>query len=376
MKSRLRAAILGVAIVVATSTALRSETSVALLRQLQDIQDESAFGIADHRARRNEIRSRLASSVVGSAYQWADSRNSSALGLFLLTGGDPGFARKLVALAPREGPGVSLMQHALSYAEGDIPQASKQLERVDLRKVSPEIAGALALVQAKLLMDRDRKSAVEKLLSARVLAPGGLIEESALRQQLFALDSESDPDSFRRIVSRYFSRFNRSDYVENFVKRLESLSEQMWASRSLETRAMAAVVLEELPSPTRSRVALHVARSSLMMGDRAAVRKALDIGCPDVTANGSVEGRCALYRQIDEVASVDKMRDNKIVAQLSTLRSSDEDRLLMECASLVSANSENSYVADQSQSEHRETEAMRRIQELIVEARRLLRGAR
>lgn len=362
---------------VATSTVSKCDVlPTSLLREFQDFQDDSAFGVVARQGRREEIDARLEASLRGPAPGWGERRNVPALASFLLTGGDPAFARKAVALMPRDAADMSLVQNALVYADEESPQAARKLEAADLRAVSPEVAGALALVQAKLAMEHDRKVASEKLAAARILAPGGLIEEAALRQELFILDGETDFDTIRRIVGRYFSRFGRSAYVENFVQRLEVLSEQGWTSKSPESRTRAARTVEEAPIATRSRLALRMARVSLMRGHRAAARQALQIGCTDLPAGAGVEERCALYRQIEEASDPGKARDDTTLPQWPASRLGDDDRLLLECARLLRAHVETVKVAEPSGAERHDTETMRRIKGSVVEAEQLLAGTR
>jgi chemotaxis protein MotC len=376
MNSRFRATIVGVAFLVTIFDVAQGDVlPIALLRRAQDIQDESAIGIAGASGRRDEIDKRLEASLHASPQGWTDRRILVGLASFLLTGGNPALAQRAISLAPREGADMSLVEQALAYVSGELPRAGKQLETTNLRMTSPEVAGALALVQARLMMEHDRRIASEKLLAARILAPGGLIEEAALRRELFILDNETDPNAIRRIVGRYFSRFGRSAHVENFVERLETLTEQGWISRSPEWRSKASGILEEAPVAIRRRLALRLARASLMKGDRNAARQALDIACADSIANADLEERCALYRRIDKITEGAPADDKKTPWQ-SSPTPGDEEQLLLQCAKFVRAQLEKAREEDSSNVAHPETEPMKRVKESMAAADRLIAGFR
>ena len=140
------------------------------------------------------------------------------------------------------------------------------------------------------MMEHDRRIASEKLLAARILAPGGLIEEAALRRELFILDNETDPNAIRRIVGRYFSRFGRSAHVENFVERLETLTEQGWISRP--------------PSNLQSPAAFALST------ELEAAAEALT-NPPDAAALGALLGRLVLAR-------LDPLPERQVLARIKT----------------------------------------------------------
>src|SRR5690606_33344903 len=110
-------------------------------------------------------------------------------------------------------------QGALAYAEGRDDEARAHLLGVDARRLDPGLAGAVALVQSALVADTDPKRASEFLDQARLLAPGTLVEEAALRRQILLLPSIGQ---LHRLVllTRYVRRFGKSYYARAFWRQL------------------------------------------------------------------------------------------------------------------------------------------------------------
>lgn len=352
----------------------RSEP-LALLRQLQDNQEASVLApAAQSGKRRDEIVSLLRSSLQSGENGWKDPRNIGAIALFLLSGGDPQLSRQARSLLPRDSGDMLLIQYALAYADGHISPDARQLEKISARMASPEVGGALALVQARLSMEHDRALANERNLTARILAPGGLIEEAALRQELTMAEWTVAPQALERITSRYFSRFHRSVYAESFAQRLENLSEEMWSLRVEGERTALTPLIEGFPIAIRRRIAMRIARWSLLHGDGSGARGLVDVACANLDGQADLEERCDLYRQIGRM--LDLPGDDKIASQSRRLHLNDEDRLLLECANLVKALVGGTREMRQDEGDQEETETMRHARTKIVEADQLLAGIR
>lgn len=374
MKALVNMLIVVVAILSGGPPLARSEP-LALLRQLQDIQESGALEPAKPSGgRRDEIVSLIRSSLQSGDKGWSDPRNIGAIALFLLTGGDPQLLRQARLLMPRDSGDSLLIQHALAYADGQMSPDARQLEKISARMASPEVGGALALIQARLSMERDRALASERSLTARILAPGGLIEEAALRQELLMADWTIAHQALERITARYFSRFHRSVYAESFAQRLENLLEEMWSVRVEGERAALAPLLDGFPIAIRRRIAMRIARWSLLHGDGASARGLVDGACTNLDGEVDLEERCDLYRQIGGMFVLPG--DDKSTSQSRRLHLNDEDRLLLECATLIKALVGHTREMRQDEGDQEETETMRLARTKIVEADQLLAGIR
>ena len=67
---------------------------------------------------------------------------------------------------------------------------------------------------------RDAKAAVELLDWARLLAPGGLVEEAALRREIALLAEAKDVGRAAMLTRQYATRFAASLYAADFFRDL------------------------------------------------------------------------------------------------------------------------------------------------------------
>jgi hypothetical protein len=77
----------------------------------------------------------------------------------------------------------------------------------------------VAMIQSALVAKEDPGEAIRLLDQARVLAPGTLVEETALRRELVLADEIADIDKFTFLSSEYIWRFPSSAYFESFRQR-------------------------------------------------------------------------------------------------------------------------------------------------------------
>ena len=89
----------------------------------------------------------------------------------------------------------------------------------------------MALVQSALLAQSDFKAAIERLDEVRLLMPGTLVEEAALRREIFLVGQVDDFDKFESLAMQYFRRYRHSIYAGTFRQRF-SLAVARFSSRS------------------------------------------------------------------------------------------------------------------------------------------------
>jgi chemotaxis protein MotC len=149
---------------------------------------------------------------------WTSVRNRQALIKFALSGGDPTLlqlvlSRKLFA----EGE-VVIAQAALAYALGNRSVTLRLLDKVDVYDLPPSLAGHLALVKAIVVANTDLARVVRLCDDARLLSPGTLVEETALRLAIEATITQGDQAKFEAIALRYFRRFPRSPFLSAVIR--------------------------------------------------------------------------------------------------------------------------------------------------------------
>lgn len=257
-----------------------------LIRTLRAVQDEVAAGNADaHGRQRHLVRALGETMTTLPVAVWDDVRNVRAAIFFVLSGGDPAVLR--AAMTRPRTPYVErrALRGALAYGEGRALDALGLLQRLEARKLDPLLGGIVALIQGTLITKKDPKKAIQFFDEARLLSPGTLVEEAALRQQILLLAREGDLDRFDHLTEQYSRRFPRSLFARSFrrqffagVARQNFKHASEWISRT-ETELM------KVPASERIGLYLAIAEEATKGGNidiaRFAAGKARELAHAD-----------------------------------------------------------------------------------------------
>ncbi|HEY7646618.1 MAG TPA: hypothetical protein VH858_16375, partial [Hyphomicrobiales bacterium] len=184
-----------------------------LIRTLESLQDRIAAGSREAHTYQRELLSDIAKKLAKVPDEdWRRPRNSRAGIVYALSGGDPGVLAKLLSLSPLPCIDDRLIKGLIDYSKGRSEAAWKLLSGVDPRDLDPRAAGHLALAQAMLIAGVEPKKAISYLDLARIIAPGTLVEEAALRREAVIAASIEDFQTFQMLTSQYLRRFSKSVY--------------------------------------------------------------------------------------------------------------------------------------------------------------------
>lgn len=287
-------------------------------RTLVMVQDQIIQGSTAALASVPELRHRLAMSIEKSpASVWKEPQQARALALHLLNGGAPQVIRKLVDTNADLGGWREIILALLAYAERR-RDAAQRLSGFDARLLDPSIAGPFALAQA-IAHVADPEKAKAYLRQAKLLIPGGLVEDSAMRREIEQAMTAGKQLEAAQAAARYLWRFGSSLYAKDVVEFLAgSLIPELAALPS--GNSAIATLTDALPVPARIEMLMMVSRNAMLKGslqaaDFAAGRVA------DLAPSGSPElHRAALYRAIARAFSdpngeaVDKLRESDLPA--------------------------------------------------------------
>lgn len=220
MRRALASAALTVAIL-AAPVALSEEMPLEpykLLRSLQRVQDQIADGDKAALGMQRELVGLIDTGFRNlKPEDFSDRRNAKALIAYAMAGGNPStLERFLPNIGDSTDPLVQLGVAVLIYQKGAAKAASKRLQAFDPMGQGGLFGAALALVRG--LVAPTPEEAIRDLDTARLLAPGTLIEEAALRRLVIVHRHLEDPDAFLRIASRYARRFIESPYALQFAQ--------------------------------------------------------------------------------------------------------------------------------------------------------------
>ncbi|HEY8580228.1 MAG TPA: hypothetical protein VIL72_10110 [Beijerinckiaceae bacterium] len=273
-----------------------------LVRALQMMQEEAARGSAPAAGETEAFLRQIAAQFAAAKDEvWADPRNARAAAIFLFSGGAPSGVRPLLLrdkLPERE---RALVRGALAFAEGREGPARELLLPLDPRKAAPNVGGHLALAQATLIGRREPEKYFEALGFARLLMPGTVVEEAALRREI---DFAADLDRAEKVgflIEQYLRRFPRSIYAPPFQQRLAGILAARILDGEPDAAKRAADALDLLPYDRRLEVQLATSRAALRAGKVSAAAltagRALKQAKPDTPA----AAQAALYLSAAEI---------------------------------------------------------------------------
>lgn len=302
---------------------------VELVRTLQLLQDRIAQGSTQaFRGQRALMQHADERMVALDPETWAEPVNIRAAVTFCLSGGGPGLLRHLMASGKVGDAQTSLVLGALAYLEGREKEARTLLAKIDPMTLPVGIGAQLALAQAALAARDDAAQSIRLLDLARLLAPGTLVEEGALRREIFVLAQTGDLKRFESLAIQYLRRFRHSVYAGNFRQRFAAaLTRLDFASDGARFSKLQAM-LDEIEPEGRRDLYLLVARAGLDQGKTSTAVFAAErtITLADPVSAQAVRAR--LYRAAAMVAA-----EGHFEASVETLRATD--RKVLSEADLV-----------------------------------------
>lgn len=316
------AALLAVAAVALSSAAAVSAENKAgapfeLVRSLQELQEQAARGNASAPKAQAALMTHISQRLAAAGPEtWKDRRNVRAVITYLLSGGAP----QAVKTPPEPGTlakiDETLMKGAYAYALGRGGDALQALSEVDPRTLPSSLGGHVAFVRATLAAKDNLPAAIAMLDLARLLSPGTLVEEAALRREVFIIGPTGDFDKFIQLSRQYLSRFPRSVYADNFLEGFAGSLLQIELADDPARFVKLDAVIGPLPAEVRRELYLQVARAAVARGRIGTARMAAE-KAEALSPPGSVEaGRAKLYlaaativteqygRAVDDLAAI------------------------------------------------------------------------
>jgi chemotaxis protein MotC len=267
-----------------------------IVRSMQALQDQIALGNTSALAALPGLSNQLAEKLLAAdPAVWRETRNARAAITYVLSGGQPRVLRKILAGNEYPSDDKKLMEGALAYVEGQEAKAKELLGSVDPRSLEAIVGGHVALAQATLFAHDDPHKAIALLDTARVLAPGTLVEEAALRREVFLSEQIDDFNKFSASAAQYLRRFGNSSYAANFESRFSASLISIAVAGKIEQITMLEPLMSDMSETSRLRLYLAIAQSALVNGKldtaKYAAAKAVQFAKP-----GTVEAnRAVLY---------------------------------------------------------------------------------
>jgi chemotaxis protein MotC len=232
----------------------------------------------------------------------------------------------------------AIMDGAMAYIDGHPDEARERLGGVRARNLPAALGAEIALVQSALLAKSDPKATIDRLDEVRLLMPGTLVEEAALRREIFLVGQVDNFDKFEFLATRYFRRYRHSIYAGNFRQRFAlSVARFSFAQQAARFPRLVAV-LDNLDSESQRALYLLIARTALLRGktemtDLAAGRVVA------LTEDGSpYRARAELYRAAARLVTNGHEQALADLQQLDAGRLPEQDAELLAAALNVGRN--------------------------------------
>ena len=347
---RLRFAILAAAFVGLPLTAARSEPSRVpeppapseplskLTDDLQRLQMRMADGdVAAYPETVALLKTAAAAIAAAPPDTWKDKRQSDALAIYILSGGPlaeviPIMRGETIPAAERP-----LAQGALAYMSGHDPDALERLRTVDVETLDSRLAGEVAFARAALEARRDPKEAVSLLDWARLVAPGTLVEEVALRREAALLAETHDPARMALMMREYINRFPRSVYASEFFRGFgRTLADAGLSGDPVEYRRLSQAAAA-LPPDTRRDFLLGLAKAATIGGQFDAAATAATDALEGMAPDSPQGERARLYLAAGQIFTADPETARAALHALSPGRLDRDDAALLAAARSVAA---------------------------------------
>lgn len=299
-----------------------------MVRSLALVQDRIANG--DHAAlpmQRKVLEMSDERLRSASAEDFADPRNVSALLIYAMSGGNPVTVALAFSKLDADHPAKPLADAIGSYVSGDFVTAEERLDAFEPRQIGAH-APFVALIRGTVRSNVRPEAALADFKTARLMAPGTLIEEAALRRSLVISVSIGDPQTFAHSASAYARRFLRSPYASQFAETFVSGMAMLYAE--LDASEMADI-LSWMSREQAETIALRMSRQAAISNDAAMTAFAAVIS-GDAPAD---DPRALLYSNLGGITSPDVVDTLSTLQSIDRARLSEADRALLDAATGV-----------------------------------------
>jgi chemotaxis protein MotC len=318
-----------------------------LVRALQIMQDRIAHGdLEAHKEQRARLAQIAEQMAATDPEAWKDPKNARAAVTFVLSGGDPRVLRNLLGHGVQVGLDEHLVKGAVAYGESRLGDAADLFAGIDARALDPSLAAHVALVQSELAARKDPLKALPYLEDARLLAPGTLVEEAALRRQISILAAAGQRDRFEKLSLHYMRRFPRSVYASGFRRQFAAEIAAHAKPEDRERLARMAAALASLEVANRRDLYLAIAKEAIVAGKPGMARFAAGEAAKLADGASAEQARAKVYEGAALVVSDALERGVETLSGVEKARLDAHDAELRELALVVAEEVRRAPSAD------------------------------
>lgn len=197
---------------------------------------------------------------------WADPRNAQAALIYVLSGGDAAILVKLQKLGEAAALDQHVLKIALSISSGKHEEARGEIAKMELLSLPRQIGALLALAAAQMWQKDNTDRAIVYYDQARLIGGSGLIEEAALRRQLFVVAKLRDFDKVESLIRQYCARMGRSVFSKNMAQQVGAAIVELNYETSPDRLPRLFAFVDAAPLGFRRKVYLELARHAVVLG--------------------------------------------------------------------------------------------------------------
>ncbi len=305
-----------------------------MVRSLQLVQDRIAAG--DHAAL--PMQAKLLELVdarfrAAGADELQEPRNLHALLVYGMSGGNPATVEAAAARVKLDAENHAIVDGIVAYLSGNPAGAMNALQDIEPMALPSDLGAFVALVEGSLLAAQEPAQALALFDKARLLSPGTLVEEAALRRSIKIAALTGDAPRFARASTQYVERFLHSPYAsqfaDNFVSGVVALHQAISQESLADITSMMDAEREKV-------IYLRIAR-----------RAAID-GLTDLSAYASARAeqgrggdrndddpRALLYASLSTLTSDNVEEVRARLKRIDRSRLSENDRSLLDAAQTI-----------------------------------------
>ena len=267
-----------------------------MVDDLQRIQLKIAQGDrAAYTAQLDQLKT-IGAAIAGAPPEtWKHRREADSFVIYVLSGGslaDAAAVLKGDAVVESERP---LALGALAYVTNHEADAIALLGKQDLNALDTRLAGEVAFARSVLETRRDAKAAIGLLDWARLLQPGGLVEEAALRREIALVAEAKDVGLAAMLTRQYATRFGASLYAADFFRDLATTIARFGLADDPDNYKLLSQAVAALPPDVRRDFLLTLAKRAVVDGRFAAAAAAATEALEGAGADSPEAMRARLY---------------------------------------------------------------------------------
>lgn len=267
-----------------------------LIRDLQLMQDQLVAGDRDaFNAYRREMGDIGTYLLKADDSVWQHQRNLDAVAVYLLMGGQSLVGEKALAQSRLEALDLLPLRAAIAFALRDITDAVKLFEQFELTHLPLSARGQFAYATSMLFAASSRIETQKWLDQARLVAPGTLVEEAALRRLVFLSGDQGEIKALRKYARSYIERFERSPYFGDFVNKFQSAIFNNEKTKAQILEPLLREMTEGLPPGPRLETLTRIAHAAIIDNRLELAKWACQTGLPLAEQNERLGALLRLY---------------------------------------------------------------------------------